>query len=423
MNNRYIKRFLVFAAMVVFLWPWFVNAKKESYSTFSHKELVQMIAPVALYPDPLLSQLLIAASYPYEVVEAERWLSDNPYLTGQALDEALRQKNWDISIASLCHYPKILTMMAGHLTWTAKLGDAFVYQEQEVMETVQELRAKALAQGNLATTSEQQVIIEGNIIRIEPAHEDYVYVPVYDPYTIYGSWHYPTHPPFVIYYPGYTLIGSRIVFSPGLYIGFGFFGWSSFNWINRTVVVVDIDRRKHYDRHAHAHRSAPRIPWRPDRQKRIEHRYRAPLPSPARPPSMPPPKVHERKVIKGRPAAPSVVKPAPVPPRSKERQPDIRRHTPVKPVPPQSKPPVIQRDKSTPAPGRSAAPPPTPKTGGFMDKLRRDVIKRDAERRENRTFQPPSRGTDRKEKSWRDEKRDEEKELVPQAGERRGKKQ
>jgi len=155
---------------------------------YSDDELTQMLAPVALYPDALLSQILIAASYPFEVVEAERWISRNADLSPEAKDAALEEKDWDISVIALCRYPKILTMMADNMTWTAKLGDAFVNQQQEVMAVIQDLRDRAREAGNLESTPEQRVIVEERIIRIEPASYDYFYVPVYDPFVVYGNW-------------------------------------------------------------------------------------------------------------------------------------------------------------------------------------------------------------------------------------------
>ena len=168
---------------------------------FSKEELTQMLAPIALYPDALTAQVLMASTYPLEVVEADRWRNQNRQLKGDDLDNALLNKTWDPSIKSLCHFPDILAAMSDKLDQTRKLGDAFLGQEEEVMATIQELRRKARDQGNLKTTSEQKVIVEGDIIRIEPADPEVVYVPVYDPTYVYGPWWYPAYPPYYWYYP------------------------------------------------------------------------------------------------------------------------------------------------------------------------------------------------------------------------------
>jgi len=164
MNREITKMIIASILIALFVLPIAVRAETssnyEKNSKFSNEELAQILAPIALYPDSLLSQVLIAASYPFEVAEAERWIAKNPYLTGEQLDDALHSKDWDVSILSLCYYPNVLAMMAENLTWTAKIGNAFVHQQQDVMDTIQELRAMAKEQGNLATTNEQRVIVE-----------------------------------------------------------------------------------------------------------------------------------------------------------------------------------------------------------------------------------------------------------------------
>ena len=280
MNGKYINRIIALVIMViVILAPVWAqsqdNTESSATQSFNNEELAQMLAPIALYPDALLSQVLMAASYPFEVVEADRFLAKNPGLNGDALDNALKEKDWDVSVLSLCYYPKILSMMTENLNWTSRLGDAFINQQQEVMDTVQELRGKAYAQGNITTTNEQKVIVEERIIRIETVSPDYMYVPVYDPYVIYGPWWYPAYLPFPIFYPGVAVIGPRIVFSPRVYVGFGVFGWSAFNWRARNVVFVNIDRTKRFNRHVNVYRGVEHSPWRPDRERRFVREQRA----------------------------------------------------------------------------------------------------------------------------------------------------
>jgi len=229
---------------------------------FSKEELTQMLAPIALYPDSLIAQILMASTYPLEVVEAERWMHQNRDLKGNELDNALLDKTWDPSVKSLCHFTDVLFPMSEKLDQTRKLGDAFLSQESDVMDTVQELRRRAEDQGNLRTTAEQKVIIEREIIRIEPAAPEVVYVPVYNPLYVYGPWWYPAYPPYYWYYPpGYPVTSVYIGFGPGIYTGIGFFSWVWFDWpyhrvdidIHRTHRFHRFDHRRDFDRHVWEH--------------------------------------------------------------------------------------------------------------------------------------------------------------------------
>ena len=163
--------------------------------TFKQEELDQMLAPIALYPDSLLTQILMASTYPLEVVQAERWAKQNKDMKGDALAKALEAQPWDPSVKSLVNFPQVLTMMSEKLDWTQKVGDAFLAQQKDVMATVQKLRAKAEAAGNLKTTKEQVVKVEKEIIIIEPASPQVIYVPTYNPTVVYGAWPYPAYPP------------------------------------------------------------------------------------------------------------------------------------------------------------------------------------------------------------------------------------
>ncbi len=292
MNGKCINRIIASAVMLmVILAPVWAQSQNNSESSatqnFSKEELTQMLAPIALYPDALLSQVLMAASYPLEVAEADKFLAKNPGLTGNALDNALKEKDWDVSVLSLCYYPKVLSMMTDNLSWTARLGDAFVNQEQEVMDTVQDLRAKAYAQGNISTTPEQKVIVEERAISIETVSPNYIYVPVYDPYVVYGPWWYPAYPPFPILYPGVAVIGPRVVFAPRVFVGVGVFGWCAFNWHAHNVTIINIDRTRRFNRHVDVYRSMERTHWRPDREKRFVREERAREIPRYRPPARP----------------------------------------------------------------------------------------------------------------------------------------
>jgi len=220
---------------------------EEAYM-FKKEELTQMLAPIALYPDSLVAQILMASTYPLEIVEAERWMRQNKELKDDALNEALMEKDWDPSVKALCHFPDVLFAMSDKLDQTRKLGDAFLSQEDEVMETLQELRHKAQAQGNLKTTKEQKVIVEKEVVRIEPADPQVVYVPVYDPLYVYGPWWYPAYPPYYWYYPtSFVITGGYIGFAPSIYIGFGLFSWVWFDW-HVHYIHVDYYKTRRFHR-------------------------------------------------------------------------------------------------------------------------------------------------------------------------------
>lgn len=216
---------------------------------FSRGDLAQMLAPVALYPDALLSQVLMASTYPLEVVSADRWLRKNSLLKGDNLDVALRDQEWDASVKALCHVPTLLGLMSERLEETTRLGDAFLVQKEEVMDTVQDLRVRALREGNLKSNDKQTVTVrEDGTIIIESVDPQTVYVPYYNTRYVYGPWWYPAWPPWY-WGPGEAVAGPGINFWPDFYLGFGFgFGyWSHFDWSARSI-VIDAGRRPHFYR-------------------------------------------------------------------------------------------------------------------------------------------------------------------------------
>ncbi len=219
----------------------------EPSEKYSREELAQMLAPIALYPDKLLSQILMASTYPIEVIEADRWVRMNPELEGEALDDALLDEDWAPSVKAICHFPSILALMSERITETSNLGNAFLAQEDEVMDTIQELRAKAYAQGNLATTSEQKIVVEKETIIIEPAYPSVFYVPYYDPFYIYGPWWYPAYPPYY-WGPLGINVGIGISYWPGFYFGFSFGTWCYFDW-HHHYIYIDVRKRPRYVRH------------------------------------------------------------------------------------------------------------------------------------------------------------------------------
>ncbi|KPK26241.1 MAG: hypothetical protein AMJ61_09600 [Desulfobacterales bacterium SG8_35_2] len=219
---------------------------------FKQEELDQLLAPIALYPDSLLTQVLMASTYPLEIVQANRWAKENKDKKGDALAKALEEQPWDPSVKSLVNFPDVLTMMSEKLDLTQKLGDAFLAQQKEVMDTVQNLRTKAEASGNLKTTEEQKVIVEKETIIIESADPQVIYVPSYNPTVVYGAWWYPAYPPYPYYPPGY---GTGAAFWTGVAVGVAWgYAWGHANWhggdvninINRnTNINNNINRDKY----------------------------------------------------------------------------------------------------------------------------------------------------------------------------------
>jgi len=219
------------------------QAPAPRHAAATQQELDQMLAPIALYPDSLLSQIFMASTYPLEVVEAARWSKANPGLKGEEAVIAVGERDWDESIKSLAAFPQVLAMMDQQLEWTARLGDVFIAQEPQVMETVQSLRQKAYAAGNLRSTEQAYVVQQGEALAIEPATPQVVYVPYYDPRVAYGSWWWPAYPP--VYwapwpgyyaYPGYPV---GFAWGGGIRVGAGFF-FSACDWHRRHVTVVNV---------------------------------------------------------------------------------------------------------------------------------------------------------------------------------------
>jgi len=259
-RKPFIKALAVFLTFLL-LAPQAVVAQTESKEKpFKQEELDQLLAPIALYPDSLLAQILMASTYPLEVVQAGRWTKDNQNLKGEALTAALEKQDWDPSVKSLVNFPQVLDMMNEKLDWTQKLGDTFLAHQKEVMDTVQKLRAKAEAQGNLKTTDQQKVVVEKETqtIIIESANPQVVYVPTYNPTVVYGTWWYPAYPPYYYYPPGYAAGAAFISFGVGVAIGAAWgYAWGGCNWghnevninINRnTNINNNIDRSKYQNK-------------------------------------------------------------------------------------------------------------------------------------------------------------------------------
>jgi len=203
-----------------------------------------LVAPIALYPDSLVAQILAASTFPEQVVEADRWVQAHPDLKGDALGQAVDQQPWDPSVKALTAFPSVLGNMDKNLSWTSSLGDAYYNQQQDVMDAVQVMRQRAQEAGNLQTTPQQTVTDEGSTIIIEPASPEVVYVPAYDPWLVYGG-------PIVAWpgwypYPGIWYGGPYLSFGVGFGIGFyGGYGWGWHHWgsdWHHRSVTYDHDR-------------------------------------------------------------------------------------------------------------------------------------------------------------------------------------
>jgi Protein of unknown function (DUF3300) len=224
-----------------------LSAAESAGQGFKPEEIDALVAPIALYPDSLLSQIFMASTYPLEVVEASRWAKQNQNLKGDALAQALEKQDWDPSVRSLVNFPDVLSNMSEKLDWTQKLGDAFLSQQKEVMDAVQRLRAKAEAAGNLKTTEQQKVIVEEKVIKIESPSPQVVYVPTYNPTVVYGAWPYPAYPPYPWYPPGYAFGASMLAFGTGVALGAAWgYAWGGANW-GRGNVDVDINRNTNFN--------------------------------------------------------------------------------------------------------------------------------------------------------------------------------
>jgi Protein of unknown function (DUF3300) len=210
----------------------------SAYPLQTLQQLEQLVAPIALYPDPLVAEILAASTFPAEVVEADRWVRTHRGLSHAALADAVDRQPWDDSIKALAAFPSVLGNMDRNLSWTSSLGEAYYNQPQDVMAAVQAMRARARAAGHLRSTPEQAVTTDGPDILIEPVSPDFVYVPEYDPWIVYGT---PVTPWAGWYdYPGIWLGGAYVSFATGFSVGFvtGFeWGWHHWgcDWRGRYV--------------------------------------------------------------------------------------------------------------------------------------------------------------------------------------------
>lgn len=211
------------------------QATEDEGPAFRPEEIDQLVAPIALYPDSLLAQVLAASTYPLEIVQAARFLQEKKDLKGEKLLAAAKDKDWDPSVKGMLEFPDVLIMMNEKLEWTQDLGDAFLAQQKDVMASVQRLRQKANEAGNLKTTKEQKVTVDEQtkVIVIEPANPQVVYVPTYNATVVYGVWAYPAYPPYPVYVYPY---GAGLAFAAGVAVGAAWGGWGC-GWGNNEINI------------------------------------------------------------------------------------------------------------------------------------------------------------------------------------------
>jgi hypothetical protein len=231
-------------------------AQANQPAPFKPEEIEALVAPIALYPDSVLSQVLMASTYPLDIVHAARWVKANPKLKGDAAVKAVENQPWDVSVKSLVAFPQILEPMNEKLDWTQKLGDAFLAQEKDVFAAIQRLRARAKEAGNLKSTEQQNVVVDPppasggeSIVRIEPANPQVIYVPAYNPTVVYGAWSYPAYPPYYwppppAYYPGAAL-ATGFAWGIGLAAAGAIF--SNCNWGGGDV-NINVNKAANIDR-------------------------------------------------------------------------------------------------------------------------------------------------------------------------------
>jgi hypothetical protein len=222
------------------------NAQASATQAYNSEQLDALLAPIALYPDALLAQTLMASTFPLQVVSAGRWVEDpaNKSLSGDALATALVPQTWDPSVKSLVPFPSVLALLNSNLDWTQQLGYAFAEEQAAVMNSVQRLRYQAQTAGNLKTTEQQIVRVEKQVIVIEPAKPTVVYVPSYNPTVVYGAWPYPAYPPVYLppppgYVYGTALVGG-IAFATGIAVVGSLWGWAQPGW-GRGYVNVNVN--------------------------------------------------------------------------------------------------------------------------------------------------------------------------------------
>lgn len=240
MRVQLSRSFIAFLVSILALVGQFAHAQDK----LPNAQLDQLLAPVALYPDALLSQVLMASTYPGDVAEAAKWSADHASLSGDAATKAAEGEPWDPSVKSLAAFPSVLDMMGRQPQWVQSMGDAFLAQPDDVMASVQRLRTQAKQAGSLESNDKQKVTTQTTstgttVVEIEPTNPQVVYVPSYDPTMVYGTWAYPAYPPYYYPPPPGSIFATAMV--SGLAFGLGVTAinslWGDFDWGHGDVDI------------------------------------------------------------------------------------------------------------------------------------------------------------------------------------------
>ena len=277
---RRLKFIIVLALLIFFKGTSYAQTQATTHSAVSQGELEQILAPIALYPDIVLSHILIAATYPLEVVQAQRWSAENEDLNGSDAVQAVANKNWDPSVRALVAFPRILERMSADLDWTQRLGEAFLNDEALLLASVQTLRQRAYDAGSFDDMEKASISRDSGSIVIQPIEREVVYVPYYDSRKVYGEWPWSRYSPVYWdspYYTGYR--GSRLYSSfywgPRTDISFGFF-FNTLHWHNRHIVRIPYQhyRPRQYYNHYQITRHQRARRWQHNRYHRRGVGYR-----------------------------------------------------------------------------------------------------------------------------------------------------
>jgi hypothetical protein len=241
-----MKNIIFYLSLMLSMLVSFTSTAEQEAETFSDAELAQMLAPIALYPDSLLTHILIASTYPIEVIEAHRWLKKNDGLNKKKREKLLDDLDWDASVKALIPFERVLSRLSEDLSWTQSLGDAFLQDESRLLSSIQALRKKAKLAGSLSKMDNMDIDDEDNNISIISREKEVVYVPYYDSRIVYGAWFWPAYPP-VYWHPRssvFVSLSHPFHWHTGVHITFNYF-FSAFHWHNRHVVIHN-PRSRHY---------------------------------------------------------------------------------------------------------------------------------------------------------------------------------
>lgn len=274
-----MKNIIFYLSLVISTLVSFTALAEQETQKFSDAELAQMLAPIALYPDSLLTHILIASTYPIEIVEAHRWLKKNDNLSTERQSKLLEAFDWDASVKALIPFERVLSQLSEDLSWTQQLGDAFLQDESRLLLSIQTLRKQAKLAGSLKEMDNMDIRYEDNNILILPREKEIVYVPYYDSRMVYGSWYWAGYPP--VYWDSYRRSNVNhyrpFHWNTGVHITFNYF-FSAFHWHNRHVVVV-APHRTHYRNYSQRPRrliahggNAKRWSHKPSHRKGVAYR-------------------------------------------------------------------------------------------------------------------------------------------------------